>query len=109
MTPGTIISNRISGTSGSDEIFYFSWEDMKVDKLTFDLNGAKVTPVTQVTLAEEVLKNETDNNRDMTHSVDKGVTRTSTFEYGTGFTVTTGMEFRGAQNTTHRPVCGTIC
>ena len=80
----------------ADQLFGFIWEDMQVDKVEFNLNSGKIISSTPVVLAEQVLTNNSDTEQEMSFSVNKGVTNSSTFEYSTGFTITVGMEFSGA-------------
>jgi hypothetical protein len=42
-----------------------------------------------------VLTNNSNSYQQMSFSVDKAITNSSTFEYGEGFTITRGMEFSG--------------
>ena len=89
-------SNYTPNSSYSDQHFCFLWEDMKVDKVEFNLDSGKIISSTPIVLAEQVLTNNSDTEQEMSFSVNKSVTNTSTFEYSTGFTVTVGMEFSGA-------------
>ncbi|KAF9648929.1 hypothetical protein BDM02DRAFT_2012525 [Thelephora ganbajun] len=77
----------------ADQLFGFFWEDMKVDKIEYNLDAGKIISSTPIALAEQVLTNNSDSEQEMSFSVNKGVTNSSTFEYSTGFTVTVGMEF----------------
>ena len=85
----------------ADQLFYFIWEDVIVEKVEFDLAAGKILSSTTITLVEQVLTNNSDKEHDLCFSIDKSVTRSSTFEYGSGFTVTPGTEFCGELN----PVC----
>jgi len=69
---------------------------MKVDKVEYELDAGKIISSTPITLAEQVLTNNSDSEQEMSFSVNKGVTNSGTFEYSTGFTVTIGMEFSGS-------------
>jgi hypothetical protein len=80
----------------ADQLFSFLWENMKVDKVEYNLDAGRIISSTPIMLAEQVLTNNTDSEQEMSFSVNKGVTNSSTFEYSTGFTVTVGMEFNGA-------------
>jgi len=86
-------SNYTSSSFYSDQLFRFIWEDMKVDKVEFNLDAGKILASTPITLAEQVLTNNSNSEQEMSFSVNKAITNTSTFEYSTGFTVTVGMEF----------------
>lgn len=79
----------------SDQYFRFIWEDMKVDRVEFNLDDGNILSSTPIVLAEQVLTNQTDREQEMSFSVDKSVTNSSSFEYSTGFTVTVGIEFSG--------------
>ncbi|KAI0757737.1 hemolytic lectin [Daedaleopsis nitida] len=85
--------NIESGKIYSDHYFSFIWEDMQVDRVDFDLEAGFIVSSTPITLAGQTLTNNSDVEQEMSFSVDKGVTNTSSFEYSTGFTVTVGMEF----------------
>lgn len=72
---------------------------MKVDKVEYNLDAGRILSSTPVTLTEQVLvTNSSDSEQEISFSVDKSVTRSSTFEYNTGFTVNTGTKFSGTQN-----------
>ena len=88
-------SNGPSTNTYSDQLFRFSWEDMKVDKIEYNLDAGRILSSTSVTLSEQLLTNKSDSEQEMNFSVSKSVTRSSTFGYSDGFTVTTGMEFSG--------------
>ena len=101
-------SNAGQNYTYSDQHFCFLWEDMEVEKVEFNLDSGRIISSTPIVLAEQVLTNNSDTEQEMSFSVNKSVTNTSTFEYSTGFTVTVGMEFSGVSNPVHRPVCGTV-
>ena len=79
-----------------DQLFNFIWEDMKVDKVEFNLAAGKILSSTQLKLTEQVLTNDSGSEKEMEFKVNEGVTNSSAFKYDAGFTVTPGMEFRGA-------------
>ena len=78
-----------------DQLFSFSWEDVEVDNVEFDLEAGKIVSSKQITLVEQTLKNNSDSEQEMNFNVDKNVANSSTFKYGGGFTATIGMEFMG--------------
>jgi len=78
-----------------DQLFNTWWEDMRIDKVEYKLDAGKIISSTPITLAEQVLTNNSDHDQEMSFSVNKSVTNTSSFQYSTGFTVTVGMEFSG--------------
>ena len=78
-----------------DQLFSFLWEEMEVNNVEFDLAAGKIVTSKQITLAERTLKNNSDGEQEISFSVDKTITNSSTFEYGAGFTATVGMEFWG--------------
>jgi len=92
-SPDPTFSNFEAKSFYPDQLFGFLWEDMKVDKVQFKLDSGKIISSTPITLAEQVLTNNSDSEQEMSFSVNKGITNSSTFEYSTGFTVTIGMEF----------------
>jgi len=94
-------SNHPSTDFHADQLFYFIWEEVIVEKVEFDLAAGKILSSETITLAEQVLTNNSDKEEDLSFSINKSVTRSSTFEYGSGFTVTPGTEFSGEQN----PIC----
>ena len=94
-SPDPTFSNSPSTDFCADQLFYFIWEEMIVEKVEFDLAAGKILSSTTITLAEQVLTNNSDKVQDLCFSIDKSVTRSSTFEYGSGFTVTSGTEFSG--------------
>ena len=96
--PDPTFANYTEKNFYSDQLFNFLWEDMKVDKVDFDLDAGKILASTPITLAEQVLTNDSNSEQSMSFSVNKTVTNTSTFEYSEGFTLTMGMEFSGAWN-----------
>ncbi|KAI0758163.1 hemolytic lectin [Fomes fomentarius] len=85
--------NHITNQPSSDQYFRFIWEEMKVDRVNFDLDDGKIISSTPIVLAEQVLTNKTDHEQEMSFSLDKSVTNESSFQYNTGFTVTVGTEF----------------
>ena len=95
-SPDPTFSNYDEKKFHPDHLFGFIWEDMKVDKVEFNLGLGVVISSTPVTLAEQVLTNNSNTEQEMSFSVNKGVTNSSTFQYSTGFTITIGMEFSGA-------------
>lgn len=95
MSPDPTFANYTASNFYSDQLFTFQWEGMKVDKVDFDLNAGKVISSTPISIAEQVLTNNSDQNQEMSFSVNKSITNTSTFEYSSGFTVTLGLEFTG--------------
>jgi len=94
-SPDPTFSNHPSTDFCADQLFYFIWEDVIVEKVEFDLAAGKILSSTTITLAEQVLTNNSDKEHDLSFSINKSVTRLSTFEYGSGFTVTPGTEFCG--------------
>ena len=108
-SPDPTFWNFESKTFYADQLFDFMWEEMKVDKVEFDLKNGKIITSTPILLAEQVLTNGSDTEQEMSFSINKGTTNSSTFEYSTGFTITAGMEFGGVWNSTRRMVCGAAC
>lgn len=94
-TKDPTFSNYV-GPFYTDQLFYFMWEDMQVDKIEYDLDAGQIITSTPITIAEQTLTNDTDTDQEMSFAVDTNVTNSSSFEYSTGFTVTVGMEFSGA-------------
>ena len=86
--------NHNEGEFCADQLFSFIWEDMKVDEVKFHLDAGVISS-TPIVLAEQVFTNNSHTEQEMSFSVNKSVTHSSTFEYGTGFTVTPGTEFSG--------------
>jgi len=66
---------------------------MKVDKVEFDLDAGTISSATPVVLTRQTFTNDTSTEQEMSFSVNRSVATSSTFEYSTGFTVTTGMKF----------------
>ena len=81
-----------------NQLFKLIWEDIKVDKVDFNLDAGKILSSNPITLAEQVLTNHFDSEQQMSFSVSKTVTNTSSFEYGEGFTVSAGLEFIGTRD-----------
>jgi len=94
-SPDPTFWNFESKTFYADHLFDFMWEDMKVDKVEFDLKNGKIITSTPILLAEQVLTNDSDSEQEMSFSINKGITNSSTFEYSAGFTLTVGLEFGG--------------
>ena len=90
-----LVNTALPGSLDSDQFFGFIWEDMKVDRVEFDLAAGVVGTATPIALVEEELPNDSDTEQEMDFAVNKGVTCSSTFEYSAGFTVTVGTEFSG--------------
>lgn len=108
-SPEPTFSNYTPNSSFTSQLFYFLWEDMTVERVDFNLGAGVIGSSTPITLAEQVLTNNTDTEQEMSFSIDRGVTHSSTFEYSTGFTVTLGMEFSGTYNPISRLVCSAVC
>ena len=87
---------NITGTlqTNANEYFMYLWEDMKVTKVDYDLDSARVLTSKPVTIGEQTLDNS-GSTQDQTTSfaVEQEVKKTSSFEYSTGFTVNVGMSF----------------
>ena len=79
-----------------DQYFTFVWEDMNMDKIEFNLDAGKIGSSTPVVIANQTLKNGTDVSQEMSGSYRESVEHSSTFQFRTGFTVTTETEFNGA-------------
>ncbi|KAF9648920.1 hypothetical protein BDM02DRAFT_3186671, partial [Thelephora ganbajun] len=77
------LGNHPENDFHADQLFGFFWEDMKVDKIEYNLDAGKVISSTLITLAEQVLTNNTASEQEMSFNVNKGVTNSSTFEYST--------------------------
>ena len=90
-----------------DQLFGFLWEDMKVDKVDYNLTAGHILSSNPVTIAEQVLTNNSEHDQEMTFSVNKGITNTTMFQFSTGFTVTAGMEFTGVSSPHRRVACET--
>lgn len=71
---------------------------MKVDKVEYNLDAGQIISSTPVTLGVQVFKNNTYVEQEMYYSIDLSFTGTSTFEYGSGFVPTVGMEFTSEWN-----------
>lgn len=97
LSPDPPFGNHFSSNFQPNQLFRFLWEDMQVDKIEFDLKAGQIFPSTPVTLTEQVLSNNSEVARPLSFSVDKRTTNSSTFDYGSGFTVTLGMEFGGCE------------
>lgn len=79
----------------TDHLFYFMWEDMGVDRIKYKTDAGKILTSTPITLGEQMLTNTSGTEQEMSFSVNQSVTRSSTFEYSGGFTITLGMKFKG--------------
>jgi len=86
-------SNYSAGYPHTDQHFNFWWEDMKVDKIEYKLDAGKIISSTPITLGDQVLTNNSDVEQEMSFSVSKSVSNSSSFQFSTGFTITAGMEF----------------
>ena len=96
ISPDPTFANYTDKNFYSDQLFKLMWEDMKVDKVDFNLDAGKILSSTPITLAEQVLTNNSNSDQEMSFSVNKSITNTSTFEYSEGFAATVGMQFTGA-------------
>ncbi|KAJ3476704.1 hypothetical protein NLI96_g10979 [Meripilus lineatus] len=76
-----------------DQFFSFLWEDMRVDRVDYDLHLAQVLSSTPLVIANQTLTNDTNLEQEMSFELNESVQNTSTFEYSTGFTVTVGTSF----------------
>ena len=95
LSPDPTFLNYISTDFYPDQLFYFIWEDVTVEKVDYDLAAGKILSSETITPAEQELTNNADQAQYLSFSIDKSVTRSSDFEYGSGFTVTTGTKFSG--------------
>ncbi len=79
----------------SDQYFSMVFEDMVVKRVEYDVARGKILKVTPHVLANQTLRNNSDNEQEMSFHFSESVTHTSTFQYTTGFTITVGTEFSG--------------
>ena len=90
-----LVNTCLSGSFDSDQFFGFIWEDMKVDRVEYNLAAGVIGTATPIALGEEVLTNDSGTEQEMSFAVNQGITCSSTFEYSTGFKVTVDTEFSG--------------
>ena len=74
----------------SDQYFSFLFTDLKIDKVVYDIDEAKILQNTPQELAIQTLTNDTSIPQTMGFSVDETTTDTSTFEFKLGFSITIG-------------------
>jgi hypothetical protein len=98
VTPEPTFLNYTSTNPRPDQLFGFVWEDMKVDKVEFDVDAPRSSARRRVTLGSKVLTNNSDSEQEMPFNVTRASPTRALFEYSSGFTVTAGMEFSGAYN-----------
>ncbi|KAF9648919.1 hypothetical protein BDM02DRAFT_3114616 [Thelephora ganbajun] len=91
--PDPTFGNYTENDFHPDQLSGFFWEDVKVDKIEYNLDAGKIISSTPITLMGQVVTNKMGSEQQSTLSVNKGTTSSSTFEYSIGFTVTLGMEF----------------
>ncbi|KAK0431821.1 hemolytic lectin LSLb [Armillaria borealis] len=78
---------------GNDTRGSMGFEDMVVKRVEYDVARGKILRVTPHVLANQTLKNNSDDEQEMSFHFSENVTHTSTFQYTTGFTITVGTEF----------------
>ncbi|KAK0231736.1 hemolytic lectin LSLb [Armillaria nabsnona] len=77
----------------ADQYFSMGFEDMVVKRVEYDVARGKILRVTPHVLANQTLKNNSDDEQEMSFHFSENVTHTSTFQYTTGFTIEVGTEF----------------
>ncbi|KAK7033618.1 hypothetical protein VNI00_012617 [Paramarasmius palmivorus] len=87
------IGNNPAHEVYDDQYFSFLFEDMKVDKVEYDLKEGKIISTTPMVLTNQTLENKSDHEQEMSFALNKTVTHTSSFQYTTGFTITIGSTF----------------
>ncbi|KAJ3476703.1 hypothetical protein NLI96_g10978 [Meripilus lineatus] len=85
--------NYTSSPVWADQHFSFLWEDMRVDRVDYDLHLGQIVSSTPLVIANQTLTNDTNLEQEMSFEMNESVQNTSTFEYSTGFTVTVGTSF----------------
>ncbi|KAJ3492365.1 hypothetical protein NLI96_g33 [Meripilus lineatus] len=86
--------NHPRGDIYPDQHFCFLFEDMRIDRIDYDLDVGKIISSTPLLLASQTLTNNTNQEQEMSFSLNETTSHTSTFEYSTGFTLATGTEFK---------------
>lgn len=79
----------------ADQHFSFVFEDMKIEKIEYDLKLGKIISSTPLVLANQTLKNDSSHEQEMSFQLSETVSQTSTFEYALGFTISIGAKFSG--------------
>lgn len=74
---------------------------MRIDRIDYDLDVGKIISSTPLLLASQTLTNNTNQEQEMSFSLNETTSHTSTFEYSTGFTLATGTEFKGEAHPLH--------
>ena len=95
MSHDPTFGNHTASSFYPDQLFDSQWEDMKVDKVEYNLNVGKISS-TPIRIESQVLTNDSDYDQELNFSITKNVVHTSAFEFSAGFTVTLGMKFNGA-------------
>lgn len=93
LSPDPTFSNSSSNEFHTGQLFSFFWEEMNINRVDFKLDAGSILTSTPITLGEQVLTNNSDTEREMSFSVEKSVSNSSTFQYNTGFRPTIGTEF----------------
>ena len=78
-----------------DQYFSFVFEDMTVVDIDYKLKLGKIVSSTPLLIADQTNQNDSPTQQLMTFKVSESVTRTGTFQYGSGLTITAGMKFEG--------------
>lgn len=81
----------------ADQHFSFAFEDMKIEKIDYDLKLGKIISSTPMILANQTLKNDSSRDQEMSFQINETATHTSTFEYSLGFTISIGAKISGEQ------------
>ncbi|KAG8985086.1 hypothetical protein FRB94_012017 [Tulasnella sp. JGI-2019a] len=77
-----------------DQYFSFLFEDMRIDRVEYDLKLGKIISSTPTILADQTFKNDTNHEQEMSFQLNETTTHTSTFEYALGFAITIGATFK---------------
>ena len=87
------VSNITASAVYADQYFTFLFEDMKVDKIEYDLKSGKIVSSIPKVLAIQSLDNATDIEQEMAFELNVTETHTSTFAFTSGFTATAKLSF----------------
>lgn len=82
-------------TDADDQYWTFIFEDMEVDKVTYDLKKGVLTPQPPLELVRQTLENKTSSEQKMEFKLDQSTQHTTNFEYKAGFTISIGAKFKG--------------
>lgn len=90
------IGNHPASDDYADHYFSFLFEDMKIERIEYELKLGRIISSTPTVLANQTLDNKDSTEaQEMKFEFNRTETHTSTFEYSEGFTITIGTTVKG--------------